>query len=125
MARVPDATVAFDLQSGSEVQPSGRAVANDGGRMARTPACAPNCNVYAERFVRLIKEECLNRIVPLGEPYLAKSARAVQAHYHGEQNHRGLGNGLIDRPPAQRTRGPVRRRQRMGGILSHYCRSAA
>ena len=30
-------------------------------RMVRTPACAPNCNAYAERFVRSIKEECLDR----------------------------------------------------------------
>jgi len=35
-----------------------------GIRMVRTPASAPNCNAYAERFVRSIKEECLTRIVP-------------------------------------------------------------
>ena len=43
----------------------------------------------------------------------------------GVVGHYGLGNELIDRPPAQRTRGPVRRRQRMGGILTHYYQSAA
>jgi putative transposase len=41
-----------------------------GIRMVRTPACAPNCNAFAERFVRSIKEECLNRIVPLGDRHL-------------------------------------------------------
>jgi hypothetical protein len=35
-----------------------------GVRVIRTPAAAPNCNAHAERFVRSIKEECLNRIVP-------------------------------------------------------------
>ena len=36
----------------------------------RLPAKSPNLNAYAERFVRSIKEECLNRIVPLGESHL-------------------------------------------------------
>ena len=96
-----------------------------GVRMVRTPACAPNCNAFAERFVRSIKEECLNGIVPLGERHLRRALAEYVEHYHGERNHQGLGNDLIDRPPRQRTREPVRRRQRMGGILSHYYRSAA
>jgi len=97
----------------------------EGVRIVRTPACAPNCNAYAERFVRSIKEECLDRIVPLGEWHLRRAVTDYLAHYHGERNHQGLGNELIDRPPIQPTRGPIHRRQRMGGILSHYYRSAA
>ena len=31
---------------------------------------SPNLNAYAERFVRSIKEECLHRVVPLGEAHL-------------------------------------------------------
>ncbi len=37
------------------------------GVVVRTPASAPNCNAYAERFIRSIKTEYLDRIVPLGE----------------------------------------------------------
>ena len=33
-----------------------------GIRIVQTPYRAPNANAYAERFVRSIKEECLNRI---------------------------------------------------------------
>ena len=36
-------------------------------RTIRTPPRAPNCNAYAERFVRSIKEECLNRLILIGE----------------------------------------------------------
>ena len=32
-----------------------------GTRIVQTPYQAPNANAYAERFVRSIKEECLNR----------------------------------------------------------------
>ena len=36
----------------------------------RLPPKSPNLNAYAERFVRSIKEECLHRVVPLGERHL-------------------------------------------------------
>jgi putative transposase len=38
-----------------------------GIRVVQTPFQAPNASAYAERFVRSIKEECLDRIIPLGE----------------------------------------------------------
>jgi transposase InsO family protein len=95
-----------------------------GVRVVRTPPRAPNCNAYAERFVRSVKEECLNRIVPLGERHLRKTLHEFATHYHRERNHQGLGNELIDCPAAQRPTGAIRRRARVGGILSNYYRSA-
>jgi transposase InsO family protein len=96
-----------------------------GVRVVRTPASAPNGNAYAERFVRSLKEECLNHVVPLGERHLRKILREFATHYHRERNHQGLANELIDSVAAQRATGPVRRRQRLGGVLSYYYRSAA
>jgi putative transposase len=32
-----------------------------------TPPSSPNCNAYAERFVRSIKEECQGRMIFFGE----------------------------------------------------------
>jgi hypothetical protein len=72
-----------------------------------------------------VKEECLNRIVPLGERHLRKGLHEFATHYHRERNHQGLANELIERPPAQRRMGAVRRRQRVGGILNYYFRLAA
>lgn len=94
-------------------------------RIVRTPARAPNCNAYAERFVRSIKEECLDRIVPLGARHLRRALTEFVTHYHGERNHQGLGNELIQPSFAHRSSGRVHRRQRLGGILSYYHRSAA
>ena len=72
-----------------------------------------------------MKEECLNRLVPLGEWHLRRTLREFVTHYHGERNHQGLANELIDGPATQPPTGAVRRRQRVGGILSYYYRSAA
>jgi putative transposase len=102
-----------------------RYLATAGVRVVRTPFLAPNCNAHAERFVRSIKEECLDRVIPLGEHYLRRPLADFVAHYHGERNHQGLANELIDRPPRQRARGPTRRRERVGGLLSYYYRAAA
>jgi transposase InsO family protein len=44
-----------------------------GVRVIRTPFRAPNCNAHAERFVRSVKEECLDRLIPLGEWHLRRA----------------------------------------------------
>src|SRR5262245_57968347 len=90
----------------------------------RLPARSPNLNAYAERFVRTIKESCLDRIVLVGEASLRRAAREFADHYHRERNHQGLGNELIEGAPAEERVGRVRRRQRLGGLLNYYARAA-
>jgi len=63
--------------------------------------------------------------VPLGERHLRNLLREFVAHYHGERNHQGIQNELIERPPVHRMGGPIHRRQRVGGVLSYYYQSAA
>ena len=92
--------------------------------MVQTPFQAPNANAYAERFVRSIKDECLERVIPLGERHLRQTIREFVEHYHGERNHQGLGNELIDRAPPPQRVGRIRRRQRLGGLLNYYYRAA-
>jgi transposase InsO family protein len=58
-----------------------REILRDAGiRVLQTPYRAPNANAHAERFVRSIKEECLNRMIPLGRaPFSAGGARVCTA----------------------------------------------
>jgi putative transposase len=96
----------------------------EGVRIVRTPFRAPNCNAYAERFVRSIKEECLARVIPLGERHLRRLIAEFVAHYHAERNHQGIGNELIQPLGRADGQGRVRRRQRIGGVLNYYYRAA-
>jgi putative transposase len=94
-----------------------------GIRVVQTPYRAPNANAYAERFVRSIKEECLNRLIPLGERHHRRAVAEFVAHYHRERNHQGLDNELIEGQRAKRCVGRVRRHQRLGGLLNYYTRA--
>jgi putative transposase len=49
----------------------------------------------AERFVRTIKEGCLERMILFDEQSLRKGVQHFCSHYHIERNHQGLGNGTI------------------------------
>ena len=83
-------------------------------------------NAYAERFVRSIKESCLDRMIFFGEGALRKGIDEFVLHYHGERNHQGLDNRLIVPEEGQAgRRGAVLRRERLGGMLNYYYRAAA
>jgi transposase InsO family protein len=93
-------------------------------RVVQTPVRAPNANAHAERFVRSIKEECLDRIIPLGERHFRRAVTEFVHHYHRERNHQGLKNTLIAGLPSEGTSGRVHRRPRLGGLLNYYERAA-
>ena len=98
----------------------------EGVKPVRCPVRAPNCNAFAERFVRSIKEECLDRMIFFGERSLRHVLNEYIAHYHAERNHQGLGNRLIDPThEAGSMNDPIQHRERIGGILNFYYREAA
>jgi len=95
-----------------------------GIRVVLIPERAPNANAYAERFVRSIKEECLGRIIPIGERHFRRAIREYVEHYHREGNHQGLENRLVTGRPVSDATGRVQRRSRLGGLLNFYQRAA-
>ena len=97
-----------------------------GVKVVRLPPRSPNLNAYAERFVRTIKECCLNRMIFFGERSLRNAIREFLTHYHHERNHQGLGNRLIDPKHEIGSRaGAIACRKRLGGMLRYYYRDAA
>ena len=63
-------------------------------------------------------------MIPLGR-HLRPAISEYVAHYHHERNHQGLANALPVPAAAANEDGPVNRRQRLGGLLNYYHRSAA
>ncbi len=99
----------------------------EGVKPVRCPVRAPNCNAFAERFVRSIKEECLHRMILFGEASLRRALREYAAHHQTERNHQGVGNRLLEPPLAtvSSINEPIQCRERLGGMLNFYYREAA
>ncbi len=76
--------------------------------------------------MRSMKSECLDRMIFFGRRSLERALREFVVHYHGERNHQGLGNRIIE--PGEevgRTTEGVTCRERLGGMLRYYYRKAA
>jgi len=96
-----------------------------GMRIILCPAKAPNCNAYAERFVRSIKYECLNKMIFFGVRSLECAIRNYVTHFHQERNHQGIDNSIITPEPNLSSKdGDVCCRERLGGMLRYYYRHA-
>ena len=101
----------------------------DGAGVERVvlPPQSPNLNAYAERWVRSVKEEALSRLILFGERALRHALIEYVAHYHTERPHQGKGNVVLMPAPrqAEACPGPLRCRERLGGLLKYYDREAA
>jgi hypothetical protein len=94
----------------------------------KIPAGSPSCSPHAERFVRTVRDECLDHLVLFGERHLRLVIKEFVAHYLAERFHQGIGGRLIGPSAAianDNGAGPVECRSRLGGLLNFYHRVAA
>jgi len=100
----------------------------EGIEILRTPWRAPKANAYAERFIRTVRTECLDRVLPLGERHLRAVLETYVEHYNCERPHRGLDlqapEGTKDVSPLT-IHDSVKRRDLLGGLIHEYYRRAA
>jgi putative transposase len=97
-----------------------------GTEPVRLPPRSPNLNAHIERFWRSLREECTDRMIFFGEVMLRLSVLEFVRQYHGERNHQGLGNQLIESAEEVGQRaGDIDCRERLGGLLRYYYRQAA
>lgn len=88
----------------------------------RTPVKAPNANAFAERFVRSLREECLDNLLIINETHLRNVLNGYLAYYNGRRPHQGLDQqSPIPRPYCQ-AKGKIIRRKVLGGIINDYDR---
>ena len=96
-----------------------------GVQSVKLPPRSPNLNAYAERFVRSIKSECLDRIIPIGEQHLRHAIDAYIEHYNRDRPHQGLSNELLTPTSAPiTTGGKIVCDERLGGLIRSYRRAA-
>jgi len=101
-------------------------IAEGGTEVVRSPPLSSKLNAFAERFVRSIKEECLTKMIVVGQGSLRRAITEYMTHFHEERNHQGLGNRLIRGSPAVAANdASIHRRTRLGATLSYYHRAAA
>ena len=67
------------------------ALASGGVKTIQLPPKSPNLNAFAERWVRSVKQECLSKVILLGEGSLSRVLAEYSRHYHRERNHQGKG----------------------------------
>jgi hypothetical protein len=92
------------------------------------PPHSPNWNTYLERWNRLVKEECLSKLILFGESSLRHVLSDYAQHYHVGRNHQGKGNVVLFTAAADRigeATGEIPTRQRLGGLWKFYYREAA
>jgi len=91
-------------------------------KVIRTPVKAPNANAHAERWVRTVRADCLDRILIIGRRHLEHVLRVYRCHYNGHRPHCAL--ELLSpeaRPPIPSdTPDHLHRRDLLGGLIHEY-----
>jgi transposase InsO family protein len=95
----------------------------------RTPVQAPNANDNAERWVRTVRSDCLDRILILGCRHLERVLRVYTRHYNEHRPHRALqlappDGGSSSADGNTRATAAIRRRDLLGGLIHEYQRAA-
>ncbi len=95
---------------------------SEGIKVIRTPVQALNANAHAERWVRTLRADCLDRIFILGRRHLEHVLRIYRQHYNEHRPHRALRlqppNGCDPTPLNATNR--LHRRDLLGGLIHEY-----
>ena len=96
-----------------------------GIEVIHTPYRTPTANAFAERWVRSVRGECLDRLLIVNEQHLRQTLQAYVAYYNARRPHQGLDQQCpIPFEPVLHP-DSVQRRDILGGILHDYYRQAA
>ena len=92
-------------------------------RVIPTPIRAPNANAFSERWVRTVREECLDHILIINEAHLRRVLNEFLAYYNARRPHQGLGQQSPIPRGEPMTTGKVELRKILGGIINDYYRA--
>jgi putative transposase len=89
------------------------------------PHRAPNANAFAERWVRTVREECLDQLLIWNEAHLRRVLKEYVTYYNTRRPHQGLRQDTPEGLGPVSLDGEIRRRDVLGGIIHDYYRQAA
>jgi putative transposase len=98
--------------------------ASEAIQVVHTPFKAPRANAYAERWVRAVREECLDRVIVLNQGHLAYILREYEHYFNYARPHQGIEQQIPCRKAVQVTTGKVICRDILGGVIHDYSRVA-
>ena len=81
---------------------------------------APNAKAVAERWVRSVREECLDRLIILNERHLRRVLQEYTTYYNERRPHQSLEQDSPLGLESGSVQGPIRCRNVLGGIIRDY-----
>ncbi len=97
----------------------------EGVDVIRTPYCAPNANAHIERWIRSVREECLDKVLIINQTHLRRVMREYVQFFNTARPHQGIDQQMPISGAAPLGTGPVRCRNVLGGIIYDYYRDVA
>jgi hypothetical protein len=88
----------------------------------RTPYQAPNANAIAERWVRSVRQECLDKVLILNEAHLRRVLNEFLHYYNNRRPHQSLDQQSPLKWPEPDRNGLIQKRRILGGIINDYFR---
>jgi len=96
-----------------------------GTKVIRLPVRSPDLNGYAERWIRSLRQECLDRIIILNEAHLRWVLGEYVRYYNQRRPHQALQHLPPEAPDAYPYEGRIVARPVLGGLINDYGRLAA
>jgi len=96
-----------------------------GIKVIPTPYRAPNANAHAERWIRSVREECLDKVLIINQAHLRRVMREYVTFFNSARPHQGLDQRIPVPVLSREHTGPVRSRAVLGGLIHDYYRDAA
>jgi putative transposase len=89
--------------------------------IATTPY-SPNLNAYAERFIRSVRQECLDWFIIFSEKQLRNILKSYMEYYNQFRPHQGINSIPEGRPPD--LSGKIKKKPILFGLHNHYYRAS-
>jgi putative transposase len=93
-------------------------------KILKTPVQAPRANAICERFLRSVRQACLEQLLILNEKQLQRVLNAYVVYFNQARPHQGIGQEIPERlrlvPSAQEAGKKVIALPVMGGLHHDY-----